>query len=1001
MPTPDPPPASEAELKEPPAELPEPGVLLGYSLEHEHRTAPIGFTYGTGAPPEDNGGAAPTLDPILHTGGGHLMTIAPTGAGKGVSCIIPSLLRFPGPVIVVDPKGENYAVTAARRRALGQRVVVLDPMGITGAPELGSLNPLDLVDADDAQSIDDSAALASLLSGGLEKSDPSNVFWYQRGDQLLTAVMQFVAVSRPPEHRNLFEVRRILNLPTEDFLKLARTEMSQCPDSDVQQIAGMVSNPAEETVGSILAMSQNSVGFLRGELLHESTATSSFELADITAGEPLSIFIVIPPDKLESHRNLLRVWIGALMSALMRRRAPVPHPTLLVLDEAAQLGPLDQLRQAVTLMRGYGLQTWSFWQDVSQLRNLYPRDWETMYNNCRVHQAFGFTTLKSAEATCDLLGFYDALQALQLDSDEMILAVSGDEAVIAQKPNYLTDPGFRGTYSPNPFYTKDADAPPRPKRPRRVYVRPAPETHRVGRSSPPVATSQDTRGGSTRETPVADEDSDGSAGSEASAEDAGFDFEALLEAAEVEDFDEPQVRTPVSAFLPLPGAQVGFAFEVGDLIEAVKDQLQGAWNPITTQLWRLDTPFYDKRSGLYELVDPEHVPRRSWVYRHGDTVLAFDPGGSGVEPLNARVGCSVTDDNVADYVRFFFHFTRIRGACARVVETEAQLAYWLGERAEPTADLAPLTVEKSGDGWAVRATTLRASTLEHMSARVEPNGTVNNVEWTPAEAATDSIEGAAYPAVGLDGEPTEPDAARVLLEMHGHWEVVGRRERRLILDDFAEHIRKKVPDAYPILRRSMRCYPGLDLLSVPVMQSELEHRCYFHKQGRSEALARGTRVRALNADELRIETSDHAEEFLRFWAWRRSVGDSHSLFLDNIEWLPLDESFDFSSELERLREVWTPLVETTFDPEVEGDNAVATFLGTILMDGRVGPREFLVLADGEVRLANWRTPSFDVAVDSARLGQILQLPALGPAPRDGAGQTSDSSIAQPPSEEGP
>ena len=45
--------------------------------------------------------------------------------------------------------------------------------------------------------------------------------------------------------------------------------------------------------------------------------------------------------------------------------------------EAAQLGTLGALRQAVTLLRGYGLQVWSFWQDLSQVRNLYPQDWQT------------------------------------------------------------------------------------------------------------------------------------------------------------------------------------------------------------------------------------------------------------------------------------------------------------------------------------------------------------------------------------------------------------------------------------------------------------------------------------------------------------------------------------------------------------------------------------------------------------------------------------------------
>ena len=47
-----------------------------------------------------------------------------------------------------------------------------------------------------------------------------------------------------------------------------------------------------------------------------------------------------------------------MMNAIMRRRARTETSTLFLLDEAAQLGPLDELRQAVTLLRGYGLQTW-------------------------------------------------------------------------------------------------------------------------------------------------------------------------------------------------------------------------------------------------------------------------------------------------------------------------------------------------------------------------------------------------------------------------------------------------------------------------------------------------------------------------------------------------------------------------------------------------------------------------------------------------------------------
>ena len=43
---------------------------------------------------------------------GHVLTCAPTGAGKGIGAVIPNLLTYPGSAFVLDLKGENYAVTA-------------------------------------------------------------------------------------------------------------------------------------------------------------------------------------------------------------------------------------------------------------------------------------------------------------------------------------------------------------------------------------------------------------------------------------------------------------------------------------------------------------------------------------------------------------------------------------------------------------------------------------------------------------------------------------------------------------------------------------------------------------------------------------------------------------------------------------------------------------------------------------------------------------------------
>ena len=75
---------------------------------------------------------------------------------------------------------------------------------------------------------------------------------------------------------------------------------------------------------------------------------------------PLTIFIVLPSHMLSSYGRLLRLWIGTLLAAITRRRSRPAKPTLFILDEAAQLGELEELRLAVTLLRDYGLQTWGF-----------------------------------------------------------------------------------------------------------------------------------------------------------------------------------------------------------------------------------------------------------------------------------------------------------------------------------------------------------------------------------------------------------------------------------------------------------------------------------------------------------------------------------------------------------------------------------------------------------------------------------------------------------------
>ena len=445
-----------------PTKLSPDGLLIGYSLEADKHRPVMGFQFGEAIEDEDRDDDM--LEPVLHTGDGHLITLARTGAGKGVGCIIPALLRYPGPAIVIDPKGENYQVTARRRRELGQKVLLLDPFGVTGE-ETGALNPLDLIDHRSPEAVDSAAQLAELIVTKQHTQDP---FWDSRAYSLITTMLLFVASGRPPVLRNLQEMHYLLNQTNED-IDFTFKEILKSPLPAVRQ-GGSIKSTAEAKVwASILSTAQSHTDFLRSAGAQATLGRSTIDLQAITRGDPISIYVVVPPEKLESHGKLLRLWIGVMMAAITQRSRRPELPTLFILDEAAQLGPLKQLRQAITLLRGYGLRTWSFWQDLSQLQMLSPHDWKTMINNCEVLQAFGFANARVARDGAELTGYEDWRVLQDLEFPEMVLAIAGDKPVIARKPNYLEDPAFVSQFDDNLFYSKT----PQDRRETRAPTQPA------------------------------------------------------------------------------------------------------------------------------------------------------------------------------------------------------------------------------------------------------------------------------------------------------------------------------------------------------------------------------------------------------------------------------------------------------------------------------------------------------------------------------------------------
>lgn len=388
--------------------------------------------------------------PITLPDEAHALTFAPTGSGKGVNCAIPALLQFEGPAAVFDPKAELAAVTARARIDMGQRVFGIDPLGMTGLPR-ACLNPLDLVEPDAADAVDQARVIANYLMPA--RFDSRDVFWRNRAVHFLSSAILSAVHDYPVGQRNLITVRDIVH-------KMAKaTSRSRSPGDldavqsihpDANKINDLLDVGSVETVGGMVQTALEGVGFIQGPLMEESLGSSSFSLDDITDGVPMTIYLVLPPHMLHSHSGLLRLWFGTLFGALTRRRARPARSTLLMIDEAAQLGEFDPLRTAITLLRGYGVQTWSFWQDVTQMQTIYPRDWRSMVNNSAIVQLFGLR---------GHVAWREAAQQLGIDLPEaeigkrMLLQADGD-TLLADRIDYRIEPMFAGRFDSNPAFQR-------------------------------------------------------------------------------------------------------------------------------------------------------------------------------------------------------------------------------------------------------------------------------------------------------------------------------------------------------------------------------------------------------------------------------------------------------------------------------------------------------------------------------------------------------------------
>jgi type IV secretion system protein VirD4 len=100
----------------------------------------------------------------------------------------------------------------------------------------------------------------------------------------------------------------------------------------------------------------------------------------------------------------MRMWLNCILRGLTRGQASERAPVLFLLDEAAHLGKLQIIEDAVTLMRGYGIRLWFFFQSIDQLNKCFGDHAPTILENLDTQQHFGVSSFDAAEELSKWMG---------------------------------------------------------------------------------------------------------------------------------------------------------------------------------------------------------------------------------------------------------------------------------------------------------------------------------------------------------------------------------------------------------------------------------------------------------------------------------------------------------------------------------------------------------------------------------------------------------------------
>lgn len=297
------------------------------------------------------------------------LVLGPSRSGKTSSLVIPNLFLANGPVISTSTKPDVMRATAAARGQAGY-TFLYDPSGQiecpTGVQRVGWSPLTTAAEWDTACETARSMVRASKIAEGGASHSSNDQHWRERAESLLGPLLHAAALESMP-------MRTVVKWIDRHDGATALEVLAQNIGDDASAtnvLAGIVGTDSRE-LSSIWSTASGVVSAYRSEGAMASTELPALNPADFCRG-PHTIYICSPGRRQDLFAPLIVGLIDDVRDATYKRERDSDGdraaPTLLALDEMANIAPIPDVEHMVTEGAGQGLLVLACLQDLSQGR---------------------------------------------------------------------------------------------------------------------------------------------------------------------------------------------------------------------------------------------------------------------------------------------------------------------------------------------------------------------------------------------------------------------------------------------------------------------------------------------------------------------------------------------------------------------------------------------------------------------------------------------------------